>query len=356
MVYIEIFSFGDLPWKGLPDSHVIQNIQRRAKLEQPGHCPNEYYYDIMLSCWRLDPFARISAPEIVSIIQQYVKENFDDIMSHKLTWPDPQHSEDVDPASVMQLDFDLHGIEADAAMARLEVNPGYVRIGTQLGQGAFGTVNKGTLKRGDANIDVAVKTIRGDCSAEMKRKFTDEARLFAMLCHANIVSCVAVSLACNPPFIALELMQCDLKEYLRKNALLSQGQLIGTTKQIAAAMSYLEERRIVHRDLAARNVLVSLAGLRSVKLNDFGLSRTLMSSSYYHKASNDKIPVKWMAPESLVDRKYSCASDVWSFGVFCWEVTERGKAPYSDIGPEQAVNMVLRGNRLPKPSLCPDDL
>ena len=56
----EIFSHGELPWAGLQDKDVIRNLQLRAKLHQPDGCPNDFYFDIMLSCWRLDPNARIS--------------------------------------------------------------------------------------------------------------------------------------------------------------------------------------------------------------------------------------------------------------------------------------------------------
>ena len=69
-----------------------------------------------------------------------------------------------------------------------------------------------------------------------------------------------------------------------------------------------------------------------------------------------QVPVKWMAPESITDRKYSTSSDVWSFGVLCWEVFSLGEAPYRALSAEGAVNAVLRGNRLERPELCPEDM
>ena len=103
-------------------------------------------------------------------------------------------------------------------------------------------------------------------------------------------------------------------------------------------------------------MLVGTDGLKTVKLNDFGLSRTLSTSDYYKKVSSDKIPVRWMAPESIVDRKYSSASDAWSFGVFCWEVFEHGKTPYPGLSLEALITFLLRGNRLGKPESCPGAL
>jgi focal adhesion kinase 1 len=93
-----------------------------------------------------------------------------------------------------------------------------------------------------------------------------------------------------------------------------------------------------------------------VKLSDMGMARTLSTSPYYHKASNDKIPVRWMAPESVEHRKYSTKSDVWSFGVLVWEVLNRGALPFQELTAEGAVSAVLRGQRLAQPPDCPDPL
>ncbi len=89
-------------------------------------------------------------------------------------------------------------------------------------------------------------------------------------------------------------------------------------------------------------MLVGESGLASVKLSDLGMSRVL-SSSYYRKTARYKVgavddeqsavlrcvqvPVKWMAPESIFDARYSSASDVWSFGVLGWEVFMLGEEP-----------------------------
>ena len=99
--------------------------------------------------------------------------------------------------------------------------------------------------------------------------------------------------------------------------------------------------------------MVSALGLSCVKLSDFGLSRTITSSPYYIKTSNDKIPVKWMAPESVTDRKYSSASDVWSFAVLMHEIFTFGEMPYKDVPAAQVITMLSQGKRLPCADLCP---
>ena len=104
-----------------------------------------------------------------------------------------------------------------------------------------------------------------------------------------------------------------------------------------------------------RNALVGVAGLENVKLSDLGMSRTL-SSSYYRKTTSYKVPAKWMAPESLVESISTHASDVWSFGIFAWELFSFGVDPYDDMSAEQAFRAIVRGYRMPRPEMCSTEL
>jgi len=66
--------------------------------------------------------------------------------------------------------------------------------------------------------------------------------------------------------------------------------------------------QIIHRDLAARNVL--MADNLILKIADYGLARSVLDTDYYRKTTDGILPVKWMSPEALFDRKYTSASDV----------------------------------------------
>ncbi|XP_055966027.1 receptor-type tyrosine-protein kinase FLT3 [Sorex fumeus] len=99
--------------------------------------------------------------------------------------------------------------------------------------------------------------------------------------------------------------------------------------QVAKGMEFLEFKSCVHRDLAARNVLVTHG--KVAKICDFGLARDIMSDSNYVIRGNARLPVKWMAPESLFEGVYTIKSDVWSYGILLWEIFSLGVNPYPGI-------------------------
>ena len=86
---------------------------------------------------------------------------------------------------------------------------------------------------------------------------------------------------------------------------------------------YLSSLEIVHRDLACRNVLVGEG--KALKIADFGLSRVVSEGDAYVKTTTGRLPIKWMAIESINDRVYTTMSDVWSYGVVLWEIATLGE-------------------------------
>lgn len=68
------------------------------------------------------------------------------------------------------------------------------------------------------------------------------------------------------------------------------------------------------------------------------------------------IPVKWMAPETLFDRKVYQNSDIWSFGVLMWEIFTLGGNPYPSVPVEKLFDYLKEGNRMSKPMYCDDEM
>jgi len=248
--------------------------------------------------------------------------------------------------------------EAESRFEALIVTKEQIDCGEELGRGAFGVVFRGKLRR-DLNrpvTNVAVKQLAGAAvdDVEEQQAFLFEARLLAMMNHPGIVKVLAVQVATRPLMLACELLEGgDLLGCLRRGPCPPLLQSLTLLHKVAAAVQYLHTLHIVHRDLAARNVLVG-SSITDVRVSDFGLSRRMAEGKeYYRKVSGDKIPVRWLPLESIQYKKYSPASDVWSFGVLGWEIFSGGQRPWALLSPVETVLAVAQGFRLQRPQGCP---
>ncbi|KAM9356044.1 protein tyrosine kinase 2 beta, b isoform 1-T3 [Pholidichthys leucotaenia] len=227
-------------------------------------------------------------------------------------------------------------------------------LGRILGEGFFGEVYDGVYKNPNGErVNVAVKTCK-DCSPDVMEKFMSEAVIMKNLEHPHIVKLIGI-IEENPVWIVMELYQYgELGNYLTENQrTLTNTTLLLFTLQICKALVYLVGLNMVHRDIAVRNVLV--ASSDCVKLGDFGLSRYIEDEEYY-KASVSRLPIKWMAPESINFRRFTSASDVWMFAVCAWEIMSRGQQPFYWLENRDVINQLEQGIRLPKPDNCPPAL
>ncbi|XP_014212063.1 focal adhesion kinase 1 [Copidosoma floridanum] len=250
---------------------------------------------------------------------------------------------------------DEEGDYSTPATRDYEIVRNQVELGEIIGEGQFGNVHKGSYKARDGQIiPVAVKTCKVDADLATSEKFLEEAYIMQQFEHPHIIRLIGV---CSeaPIWLVMELAKLgEMRAYLQSNKhKLDLAALILYTFQLSTALSYLESKKFVHRDIAARNVLVSANNC--VKLADFGLSRWVEDQNYY-TASKCKLPIKWMAPESINFRRFTTSSDVWMFGVCMWEILMYGVKPFQGVKNNEVIGKLENGERLALPSNCPPRL
>uniref|UniRef100_A0A8C7UPR1 Proto-oncogene tyrosine-protein kinase receptor Ret n=1 Tax=Oncorhynchus mykiss TaxID=8022 RepID=A0A8C7UPR1_ONCMY len=256
-------------------------------------------------------------------------------------------------------------------------------LGKTLGEGEFGKVVKATafrLKGKAGYTTVAVKMLKDHASHSELRDLLSEFTLLKQVNHPHVIKMFGACSQDGPMYLIVEYAKFgSLRNFLRESRkvgpsymsgndanrnssylenpderALTMGDLISFAWQISRGMQYLAEMKLVHRDLAARNVLVAEG--RKMKISDFGLSRDVYEEDSYVKRSKGRIPVKWMAIESLFDHIYTTQSDVWSFGVLLWEIVTLGGNPYPGIAPERLFNLLKTGYRMEKPENCTEEM
>ncbi|XP_038066814.1 plexin-B1-like [Patiria miniata] len=234
-----------------------------------------------------------------------------------------------------------------------------LELGETLGQGAFGRVLKAVLHdtSGEDQI-VAVKTVQDTSDPKNVVKFLEEGLIMKTFDHVNVLGLLGLTFdADKNPLVVIPFMaNGDLKTYLvKKKQTLATSLLMRFASHAALGMSYLAQHKFVHRDLAARNCMVNSDLL--VKIADFGLSRDMHESDYYTSGdAQAKLPIKWMAPESMERRVYNARTDVWSYGVLLWEIFSKGAKPYPGIPNQDVYDFLKSGQRMDAPKNCPPEI
>ncbi|XP_041081721.1 epithelial discoidin domain-containing receptor 1-like isoform X2 [Polyodon spathula] len=222
---------------------------------------------------------------------------------------------------------------------------------------------------------VAVKILRSDATKNARNDFLKEVKILSRLKDPNIIRLLGVCVRDDPLCMITEYMESgDLNQFLSQRQLqdkassassmptISYMALISMTSQIASGMKYLASLNFVHRDLATRNCLVGEGD--TIKIADFGMSRSLYTSDYYRIQGRAVLPIRWMAWECILMGKFTTASDVWAFGVTLWEMLLLCKEqPYNWLTDEQVIENAGEFFRdqgkqiyLPRPEICPQGL
>uniref|UniRef100_A0A7N6BFW0 Vascular endothelial growth factor receptor 3 n=1 Tax=Anabas testudineus TaxID=64144 RepID=A0A7N6BFW0_ANATE len=316
----------------------------------------------------------------------------------------------MDPGEV-PLDEQCEYLPYDSS--QWEISRDRLRLGKVLGHGAFGKVIEASIygiSKSNSLDTVAVKMLKDGATASEHKALMSELKILIHIGnHLNVVNLLGACTKPNGPLMVI-VEYCkygNLSNFLRAKRefflpyrdrspktqsqvrrMIEAGQvdqrarqppspssspltgpqmedlwktpltiedLICYSFQVARGMEFLASRKCIHRDLAARNILLSENNI--VKICDFGLARDIYKDPDYVRKGNARLPLKWMAPESIFDKVYTSQSDVWSFGVLLWEIFSLGASPYPGVQiDEEFCKRLKNGVRMRAPETASPEI
>uniref|UniRef100_A0A8C1S8G8 receptor protein-tyrosine kinase n=1 Tax=Cyprinus carpio TaxID=7962 RepID=A0A8C1S8G8_CYPCA len=344
---VYLFKVQALSPEGNPGSYSLE--QEFSTLPQGEQSQNVRFYEIKI----VFSWLAKSVGLLIELFFFYRRRN-----SHTRQGPEDTYFSSPDQLKPLKTYVDPHTYEdPNTAVLKFasEIHPSHVTKQKVIGAGEFGEVYRGILKApGRKETAVAIKTLKPGYTEKQRQDFLGEASIMGQFSHQNIIRLEGVVTKFKHAMIVTEYMENGaLDKYLKDHdGEMPSFQLVGMLRGIAAGMKYLSDMSYVHRDLAARNILVN--SNLECKVSDFGLSRVLEDEPEgTYTTSGGKIPIRWTAPEAIAYRKFTSASDVWSFGIVMWEVMAFGERPYWDMSNHEVMKAINEAFRLPAPMDCP---
>lgn len=191
---------------------------------------------------------------------------------------------------------------------------GNYRLERQLAQGAFGTVYLG--EHTHLGTQAAIKVLSTQLAQEDVEQFRNEARTIARLIHPHIVRILEFGVQGNTPFLVMDYApNGTLRQRHAKGSQLPPATIVSYVKQIADALQFAHDNKLIHRDVKPENMLVGRHD--ELLLSDFGIALIAQSSRY--QGSQDVAgTIGYMAPEQIQAHPRP-ASDQYALGIVVYE-------------------------------------
>ena len=219
---------------------------------------------------------------------------------------------------------------------------GNYRLLRVLGQGAFASVYLGEHQYLERSA--AIKVLHVRLEPARQESFRREARTIAQLDHPHIISVHDFGISDEMPYLVMEYTPGGtLRSRHPEGSQLACEQIVTYVKQIASALDYAHQQRVIHRDIKPENILLN--SKHEVVLSDFGLAVVLHTLDSLSMQDVAGTPL-YIAPEQI-QRDPCAASDQYALGVMVYEWL-CGEPPFR--GP--LFEILSQHVHKPPPSLC----
>ena len=206
-------------------------------------------------------------------------------------------------------------------MATGRIIAGKYRLVRELGRGGMGSV--WVAEHTTLGMRVAIKLIdRSYPSADLRRRFEQEARAAASLQSPHVVQVFDYGVDGITPYLVMELLDGrSLAQRLHDEVLLTPAATFTVVSHVVHAISRAHEVGFVHRDLKPDNVfLVDTADHLLVKVLDFGVAKSLVgSNAELTRAGALMGTPAYASPEQIEGKPIDARSDLWGLGVITFQ-------------------------------------
>jgi len=195
----------------------------------------------------------------------------------------------------------------------------YQRV-KHLGRGSYATVS--LVQRADApNALRVVKEVDLRADSKQRAEALREVEVLKSLCHPNVIAYDDAFLADSRLCIVMEFadagdLNAAIARHRSQHRRYHEREAMAVFVQLAIALQYIHERRVLHRDLKSQNVFLTSSGV--AKLGDFGIAKVLEESEAF---ADTRIGTPhYLPPEMCSNMPYEFSADVWCLGVVLYEL------------------------------------
>ncbi|XP_019403623.1 PREDICTED: tyrosine-protein kinase JAK3 [Crocodylus porosus] len=228
--------------------------------------------------------------------------------------------------------------------------------GESLGQGSFTQIYRGVQRDqegGEQHQTEVLLKVLDSGQRNYSASFLEAASVMSQVSHKHLVLLHGVSIGKDSVMVQEYVRHGALDTYLRRSQ--AEGKVttswkLQVAKQLAYALNFLEDKKIVHGNVSAKKVLLAREGDAAgrsppfIKLSDPGVSITVLAPELLV----DRIP--WVAPECVRDpAALALEADRWSFGATLWEIFGSGAVPLGALEPSKKLDFYLSALQLPPP-------